>query len=331
MSLEKLKDSARKFEQKEDWRKAIEVYLKAIQQIESGKDATPDLSLYNRVGDLYLKVNDTPSAVRHYERAVELYGDQGFFNNAIALCGKILRVNPGRTSTYLHLARLHARKNVVIEAKRNLLEYLERMNAQGQLDEAFGAVKAFADQFSGSPDIRVMLIELLRAASRGEHAREELDRLCAQLEAVGGAGASRLPREQHDETEAEPETPAPRRRGGDLVFLDTGFGAPAASAPAAKEAPPVAAPEGLEVNAAFAEADSGAPEPEVAEPLGGFEATSLNAAPREASSFDLPDVQSDFDGIQIEGFEDDLALDRPADRPAGFDSTVEPDFDLSDV
>ena len=45
MSLEKLKDSARKFEQKEDWRKAIEVYLKAIQQIESGKDATPDLSL----------------------------------------------------------------------------------------------------------------------------------------------------------------------------------------------------------------------------------------------------------------------------------------------
>jgi tetratricopeptide (TPR) repeat protein len=331
MSLEKLKDSARKFEQKEDWRKAIEVYLKAIQQIESGKDATPDLSLYNRVGDLYLKVNDTPSAVRHYERAVELYGDQGFFNNAIALCGKILRVNPGRTATYLHLARLHARKNVVIEAKRNLLEYLERMNAQGQLDEAFGAVKAFADQFSGSPDIRVMLIELLRAASRGEHAREELDRLCAQLEAVGGAGAARPPREQHDETEAAPETPAHRRRGGDLVFLDTGFGAPAASAPAAKEAPPVAAPEGLEVNAAFAEADSGAPEPEVAEPLGGFEATSFNAAPREASSFDLPDVQSDFDGIQIEGFEDDLALDKPADRPAGFDSTVEPDFDLSDV
>ena len=33
MNLEKLKDSARKFEQKEEWRKAIDVYLKAIQQI----------------------------------------------------------------------------------------------------------------------------------------------------------------------------------------------------------------------------------------------------------------------------------------------------------
>ena len=192
MSLEKLKDTARKFEQKEDWRKAIEVYLKAIQQIESGKDATPDLSLYNRVGDLYLKVGDTASAVRHYERAVELYADQGFFNNAIALCGKILRVNPGRTATYLHLARLHARKNVVIEAKRNLLEYLERMNAQGQLDEAFTAVKAFADQFVGSQDIRVMLVELLRAASRGEEAQEQMDKLALHLESHGAAPAARV-------------------------------------------------------------------------------------------------------------------------------------------
>ena len=76
MNLEKLKDSARKFEQKEDWRKAIEVYLKAIQQIESGAETSPDLSLYNRVGDLYLKTNDTAAAVRSYERAVDLYAEQ---------------------------------------------------------------------------------------------------------------------------------------------------------------------------------------------------------------------------------------------------------------
>ena len=140
MNLEKLKDTARKLEQKEDWRKAIEVYLKAIQQAESGAETTPDLSLYNRVGDLYLKINDTAEAVRSYERAVDLYADQGFFNNAIALCGKILRVNPGRTQTYLKLSQLHARKNVAIEAKRNLIEFLERMNALGQLDQAFQAV-----------------------------------------------------------------------------------------------------------------------------------------------------------------------------------------------
>jgi len=136
MNLEKLKDTARKYEQKEDWRRAIDVYLKAIHEFESGKDQHPDLSLYNRVGDLYMKVNDTAAAVRSYERAADLYTEQGFLNNAIALCGKILRVNPSRTQIYFKLAQIHARKNMVVDAKRHLIDYLDRMNRSGQLDDA---------------------------------------------------------------------------------------------------------------------------------------------------------------------------------------------------
>ena len=230
MNLEKLKDTARKLEQKEDWRKAIEVYLRAIQQAESGAETTPDLSLYNRVGDLYLKINDTAEAVRSYERAVDLYADQGFFNNAIALCGKILRVNPGRTQTYLKLSQLHARKNVVIEAKRNLIEFLERMNALGQLDQAFQAVKLFADQFSGSQEIRAMLVELLRATSREDEAQEQLEKMAQDLEAMGDKAGARKARERLQAVEAEhnPPPPAPSTvlpsapRRGDLIFLDTG-------------------------------------------------------------------------------------------------------------
>src|SRR5215208_2107114 len=204
MNLEKLKDTARKLEQKEDWRKAIEVYLKAIQQAESGAETAPDLSLYNRVGDLYLKINDTAAAVRSYERAVDLYADQGFFNNAIALCGKILRVNPGRTQTYLKLSQLHARKNVVIESKRNLIEFLERMNALGQLDQAFQAVKLFADQFSGSQEIRSMLVELLRAASREEEALEQLAKIAGEIEGRGERPGPQTPQERLSSAAADP-------------------------------------------------------------------------------------------------------------------------------
>jgi tetratricopeptide (TPR) repeat protein len=244
MNLEKLKDSARKFEQKEDWRRAIEVYLKAIQQIESGVETAPDLSLYNRVGDLHLKTNDTAAAVKSYERAVDLYADQGFFNNAIALCGKILRVNPGRTQTYLKLAQLHARKNVVIEAKRNLIEFLERMNALGQLEPAFISVKEFADQFSGSQEIRMMLVELLRASSREDEAREQLEKLAGQIEGRDG-----IPDGSATRTAAESAQPATEQRPrsasrmGGLVFLDTGPDAvPAAPPPITPEPEVVADP-----------------------------------------------------------------------------------------
>ena len=234
MNLEKLKDTARKYEQKEDWRRAIDVYLKAIQEFESGKEPHPDLSLYNRVGDLYMKVNDPAAAVRSYERAADLYTEQGFLNNAIALCGKILRVNPGRVQTYYKLAQIHARKNMLLEAKRNLIEYLERMNHAGELDAAFDAVKVFADHFPANQEIRFMLIELLRAASREDEARKQVEMVAQELESRGDAVGAQRTREQLEESDDDVEeirapaaTSGPAASSGGLVFLDTGF-APAA-------------------------------------------------------------------------------------------------------
>jgi tetratricopeptide (TPR) repeat protein len=354
MNLEKLKDSARKFEQKEDWRKAIEVYLKAIQQIESGAETSPDLSLYNRVGDLYLKVNDIAAAVRSYERAVDLYADQGFFNNAIALCGKILRVNPGRTQTYLKLAQLHARKNVVIEAKRNLIEFLERMNALGQLDQAFQSVKEFADQFSGSQEIRLMLVELLRAASREEEALEQLAKIAGDLEARGGGGPARpaAPGDVPGAMPAASVSPAAARPSnrGDLIFLDTGFDVPSAPAAASAGAPPAAPPapdlpliveapppEGLETTQLEPASASSEDMAEVApiEPMSGLE----QMAEAEVDSDGLESVlglelegavEDGFDGAPIEELDEvDLAQ---ADEPQPVDGLVDiaaEDMDLS--
>src|SRR6185295_16032690 len=323
MNLEKLKDTARKLEQKEDWRKAIEVYLKAIQQAESGAETSPDLSLYNRVGDLYLKINDSTEAVRSYERAVDLYADQGFFNNAIALCGKILRVNPGRTQTYLKLAQLHARKNVVIEAKRNLIEFLERMNALGQLDQAFQSVKEFADQFSGSQEIRLMLIELLRAASREEEAREQLDKLAGELESHGETGDLPRAREKVDTPEVRErrrELPAALSSGG-LVFLDTGMDLPtspparAADEPPAPELSQAAPPDGLMVT----EPMYGSTAPEAQAEVPGLEHTAeldLDACAVDQSSppLDLDRVDPadlELEETTLEGIDEELEVLEP--------------------
>jgi tetratricopeptide (TPR) repeat protein len=208
------------------------VYQKAIVEFESGHDPNPDLSIYNRVGDLHMKANDPAAAVQAYERAVDLYSDQGFLNNAIALCGKILRVNPGRIQAYLKLAQLHARKNVVNDAKKNLLEYLERMNQVHQLEEAFKAVKAFADQFPGNQEIRLMLSDLLRASSRTTEAREQLQKLTEDLEAKGDAIGARKTRERLKAIN-EDEVAAPKPRKNDLVFLDIGIDVKKPSKPAA--------------------------------------------------------------------------------------------------
>ena len=271
MNLEKLKDTARKHELKEDWRKAIDVYQKAIQHFETGREAEADLSLYNRVGDLYLKLNDPGNAVQAYERAADLYGEQGFLNNAIALCGKVLRVNPGRVQVYLKLAHLHARKTVVSETKRNLIEYIERMNTLGKLDDAFKQVKTFADQHSGNHDIRMMLVELLRAASRTDEAREQLEKMAGELEARGDRAAARKTRERMSAIAGEGESAGASVPGvNDLVFIATGFDTappPVRSAAAPPAPPPIAPLPGLETtvppDARDVEVDRFAPPPDL--------------------------------------------------------------------
>ena len=228
MNLDKLKESARKFEQGGQWRQAIDVYKKALREFEEGGEGVLDPSLYNRIGDLEMKDGDSSAAIRAYEQASDLYTEQGFFNNAIALCSKILRVNPARSATYLRLAQLNARKNFVGEAKRNLAEYLERMAALYHREEGIAAVKLFADQFSGNPDIRLMLVELLRASSREQDAAEQLEKLAHELEDRGDASGARKTREQIAAIRIDELPPAESGARADpmsgLVFIDTGFG-----------------------------------------------------------------------------------------------------------
>lgn len=220
MNLDKLKESARKYEQSGQWRPAIDVYKKALREFEESGEGVPDPSLYNRIGDLEMRAGESSAAVRAYEQAADLYTEQGFFNNAIALCGKIMRINAGRTSTYLRLAQLNARKNFVGEARRNLAEYLERMAALNHGEEATSAAQAFAEQFRGNGEIQAMLVELFREVGRGAGAGG-LQRLADQIEARSeDGGARRSPEHQPD---GEVEERQGSSGGGDLVFIDIGL------------------------------------------------------------------------------------------------------------
>ena len=331
MNLEKLKDTARKYEQKEDWRRAIDVYLKAIQEFESGKEPHPDLSLYNRVGDLYMKVNDPAAAVRSYERAADLYTEQGFLNNAIALCGKILRVNPGRVQTYYKLAQIHARKNMLLEAKRNLIEYLERMNHAGELDAAFDAVKVFADHFPANQEIRFMLIELLRAASREDEARRQVEVVAQELESRGDAVGAQRTREQLDEAADEAdETRAASASAGGLVFIDTGF-APAAPRAATPRSPIVERRAGTP--AQVPKASQPKPMPPAAEPPMEVAAAELiDELPAEMPLIELTTLETagEAEVARLDDLIEDVSAS-PADLASGeIDILLEPAFESAD-
>src|SRR5712691_6453944 len=159
--LEKQKEKARSLEIK-DPRAAIEVWLEALKAQEDEGEPNPDLSIFNRIGDLYLKIKEPAQAADYYDRAVDKYAELGFHNNAIAMCNKVLRNAPARQTTYLKLAKLYAAKGFISEAKQNFVEYAERMQKVGKIEHAFAALKEFTDISPESASLREMLAEHLK-------------------------------------------------------------------------------------------------------------------------------------------------------------------------
>ena len=176
----KLKKKAADFEAKRQMDKALVVYREMIEVYESGEEYPIDIPLYNRVGDLLQKAGHLPEAVSVWEHAVDHYTEGGFYNPAIALCNKILRQSPGRTVVYYKLGRISAEKGFRTDARENFLEYAARMQKAGNLDEAFRALKEFADLVPDQGDVRVMLADQLVKANRKDEAVEQLQVLHAQ-------------------------------------------------------------------------------------------------------------------------------------------------------
>src|SRR6058998_3063317 len=159
--LEKQKEKARSLEAK-DPKGAIEAWREILKGQDEEGDANPDLSIFNRIGDLYIKLRDPAQAADFYDQAVDKYAELGFHNNAIAMCNKVLRNAPGRQTTYLKLAKLYASKGFMAEAKQNFVDYAERMHKIGKIQQAFAALKELADISPEGAHLRETLEEHLR-------------------------------------------------------------------------------------------------------------------------------------------------------------------------
>jgi tetratricopeptide (TPR) repeat protein len=166
------RQKARDFEQRENWKRAIDAYELAIEADSKARRGI-DPALYNRVGDLYRRVGDIAKAVYYYEKAADGHLSAGFYNDAIALCNKILRNKPNQHSAYLKLGKIGAAKGFLSDARRHLLEYAERMQRANKLDEAFSALIEFAN-VSSDPEIRLMIAEQLLEHERQSAAVEQL-------------------------------------------------------------------------------------------------------------------------------------------------------------
>ncbi|MDB4914427.1 MAG: hypothetical protein JWM95_2071 [Gemmatimonadetes bacterium] len=334
----KLKKKAAEFELKKQFDKALAVYVEILDGY-NASDEEVDVSLFNRVGDLYLKQGSVSDAVDYYEQAVDRYADGGFHNNAIALCNKILRSSPGRASVYYKLGKISAQKGFKGDAKKNFLEYADRMQSAGKIDEAFRALKEFADLCPDQDDIRLMLADQLFKKGRAPEAIEQLQLLYERYSHEGRDAEARaaVERMKAIDPTAEPRAlgDAPSRAGSGLVFLDLDD----TPTPPRRASMPARAMEGLDI------IDTGMPEtpapPRAAMPVKPAPVIETPSAPM-IELFELPttsqqepaplvDKTPDFDlsagassGSLLEGLESTSFAAPPVSQPSGGLLDLEP-------
>src|SRR5690348_9596867 len=289
--LEKLKEKAKTLEAK-DSKGAVEAWLEVLKAQDEEADPNPDLSIYNRVGDLYVKLKNSADAADYYDKAVDKYAEQGLHNNAIAMCNKVLRNAPGRPTVYLKLAKLYAAKGFMAEAKQNFVEYAERMQKAGKIQQAFSALKEFTDISPESDDLRKMLEEHLKMYGAPERRSQ-----------AGGRPSSTLP------PIVEPPKD-PRRKTSSLVFLDLDAPAgskatmPAAKPAPAKPAPPSRPPEPEPETASILDEPTAEPDTSLE-----IETTSLVEEPVDAGGGAL-------DGLEITSSDFGSVRDEAGDTPS---------------
>jgi tetratricopeptide (TPR) repeat protein len=175
-TIARLKAEARRHEQAEDWARAIDAYARVIQLGEQPDgDGERELPLFNRIGDLFVRMGRPGDAVSYYEDAADRYAEAGLYNNAIALCNKALRYVPDRVELYRKLGMFSAAQGFLTDSRRWFLDYAEAMFRQGREDDAFAALGELAG-LSEDAEMRLLLGRKLAACGRTEDAVTELIR-----------------------------------------------------------------------------------------------------------------------------------------------------------
>lgn len=169
--VDQIRAKATEFFQKGDYAKAVAEYKKVL-ELEPGNAST-----YNFIGDAYIKLNNPPEAIANFMEAVKGYSNDALFNNGIAVCKKILRINKDNPEVYKTLGEMYIQQGLINEAITNLLEYAERKIKQGKSDEAFPIYHQIVELNPQNLAVRSKLAEMYMAQKKLPEAINEFTQL----------------------------------------------------------------------------------------------------------------------------------------------------------
>ena len=163
-----MKRSAAEHSARGEYKLALEEYNKLLAENDS------DASVHNLIGDTYLKMGDKEQAILEFERAIEIYTEEAFFTNAVAVCKKILRADKDRPGVYEEMGDLYSKQGLLGEAVAKYNEFADLMKAKGEMERVFRTYQKIKEIMPKKLDVRLFLVDMYLARNRNDDAVAEL-------------------------------------------------------------------------------------------------------------------------------------------------------------
>jgi tetratricopeptide (TPR) repeat protein len=158
---------------KREWQKALNEFVR-LAELEKHNP-----NVFNELGDLHLKLENRRAAFTAFHQAVDEYERNTLYNNAVAVCKKILRLNPSDRLVNAKLGRLRARQGFVKEAENYALRFLDQLGSSTP-DEAPNLTPhllSAAEALKHSPNVLSRIADCLV----GWHQAEDAEAVFVQL------------------------------------------------------------------------------------------------------------------------------------------------------
>jgi tetratricopeptide (TPR) repeat protein len=164
-NIRRLMAEARRLEESGDLQKAIVLHRQAL-AVQEETAGFADLSLYNGLGDLYMRSGELTKAIKAFEEAAQHCEDQQLYSNGIAVCKKILRNAPDCVRVYRRVGRLLAHSGLEAQSLASYRTYCDHLEREGRSSETIEALMEFVN-LTAHDETALELVDRMVQKDRG--------------------------------------------------------------------------------------------------------------------------------------------------------------------
>lgn len=199
-----IRKKALDYAKKRQWDKALAEFSRLVEVEQHNPN------LFNEIGDIQLKLGNKREAFKRYHEAIDAYAKVGLHNNAVAVCKKILRLNPSDVVVYGNMATLRKRQGFEREAVEFSLTFFDRVladpNPPGEGMRCL--VIEMVQTFEATPEVLERAADYLQKDGPNAEAADVLQKLSDIYRARGMAGERERTRQKMEAMGFAPAAPA---------------------------------------------------------------------------------------------------------------------------